>query len=234
MQSSPLSSGSARKPGSNRQLSQLAQAMRKDNPELESNLGNYPQADSTQDLSAFRDALAQSGGNFPDSDDPTEQQQLLQQQQEEVKAKAEKNRRRKKLHDQINPVDQTDVFNRRKTQVQQEIEQLRQELIAFAGEVAKLRKEVDITLRQNMAVDPGENGIYWKNFLHQLRQWIKMLRQQVKQGGTWMTQMNSKKGKKRKKSKGPGLEMSGAGHEKASTVMDMLENSERNSAYSGG
>lgn len=172
----------------------------------------------------FSEALSRTGGKLPnfEGQSSADQQAALREQQR-------KEMMRKKLHDQINPVDTIDVFNAREQQVKQEIERLRQELQMLIQEVKIFAREIDIET-QKVVVAPGQQGKYHISFFQQLRLFVSLLRQRVKSAGSWATLLN---GKKKSRSKtGPGLEM-GTGHEKTSTVHDMMHN-ERSTMYSGG
>ncbi len=176
----------------------------------------------------FSEALSKTGGSFSDFGsnqmDMADQQRLMEEQRK-------KEMLHKKLHDQVNPVDTRDIFNARERQTKQEIEQIRKELSMLSREVVAFHKEVEITL-MTQTVDPGTEGIGYKNFFHQLRALIMLLRQKIHSAHTWATQLNGKKAKKKSKS-GPGLNIAGEAHEKTSTVQDMMHH-ERSSQYSGG
>lgn len=175
----------------------------------------------------FSDALSRTGGSLP----PFDQQRMLEQQQTEAREQQRKEMLRKRLHDQINPVETIDVFSARERKVKEEIEKLREELKLLIAEVKVFAREIDLET-QKAVVDPGMQGKYHLNFFQQLRLFIMLLRKRIRSAGTWATQLNGKKKKRRSKT-GPGLEMAGAGHEKTSTVHDMMHN-ERSSMYSGG
>lgn len=142
--------------------------------------------------------------------------------------KARKERMRRQLHEQINPVDSTKLFDARHKQVKEEIDKLRVELKALAQDVSKFHKEVELTLMTEVG-DPGQEGKYYINFFQQLRAFIMLLRQKIKSARTWASQMNSKK-KKRKIAAGIVLE--GKSHEKTTGVYDMMHH-ERSNAFGG-
>lgn len=182
---------------------------------------------------ALTEAFAKTGGQGFDSNfasqNPNSQPNLQEnfaKQQEDLLAKQKKDALRKKLHDQINPVNQVDIFSAREQRVNKEIEEVRKELKLLSVEIAKLHKEVDIAVTQEV-VNPGQEGQYYFNFFAQLRRFIMMLRSKVKSARTWAKQMHAKKRKKR----GPTLEF--AGSKKAETVHTILDNNELNNAYSG-
>lgn len=190
----------------------------------------------------FAEALARSG-SFGDFQNPSagsssdaavpdwyknQQSQDLAKQQEEAKRQQELKLLRKKLHDQVNPVDQTDVFSAREAQVKKQIEEIREELIKMAEEVQVFHKEVILTT-QSTIVDPGQSGSYFVNFFHQLRQVIALLRQHIHSARTWANQAATKGGKKPKRG---GLLIQGTQAQKTATVFDTMHH-ERSSTYGG-
>ncbi|MEN8253162.1 MAG: DUF5660 family protein [Patescibacteria group bacterium] len=175
----------------------------------------------------FADALAKTGGNIPE----TNNQNALETQQKRLEEQAKKDRLKRQRHKEINPIDSTELFNAREKRVKEEIDKVRQELKMLAIDVAKFQRDVDITLMTEV-VSPGQDGKYYITFFQKLRAWIRLLRQQIKSAGTWATQLNGKKKKKRKKT-GKGLEVSGAGHEKTDMVQKMMHH-ENSTVYSGG
>lgn len=186
----------------------------------------------------FADALARTGGQysnqFTDTANPLDspyaqynQADLLKKQQEE----AQKARLKKELHDRINPVETTDIFNARREQVAKEIDQLREDLKKLAFEISKFHKEIDVTLMTAIS-DPGDQGKYYLNFFQKLRAFIMMLRQQVKSARTWMQQSNTKKAKKKRRGAAPGMMVEGNAHEQTQTIFDTMHH-ERSSTYGG-
>lgn len=185
--------------------------------------GKNPDPNSNNPLG---EALARTGASGLNQD--LNSPETIAQTQEDLEKKQKKELLRKKLHDQVNPVDQIDVFNAREQRVKQEIEKVRRELKLLAQEIAKLHHEVDIVVTQEI-VNPGQEGQYYLNFFAQLRKFIMMLRQKVHSARTWAKQMQAKK---RKQQRGPSLEFKGS--QKAETVHTILDNSELNNSYSGG
>jgi len=186
----------------------------------------------------FADALARTGGQYSDQFSDTanpldspysqyNQADLLKKQQEE----AQKARLKKELHDRINPVETTDIFNARREQVAREIDQLREDLKKLAFEISNFHKEVDITLMSAIS-DPGEQGKYYLNFFQKLRAFIMMLRQQVQSARTWMQQSQIKKSKKKRRGAAPGMMVEGSSHEQTQTIFDTMHH-ERSSTYGG-
>jgi hypothetical protein len=174
---------------------------------------------------AFGEALSKTGGKLGKDIDPKElQEKQLEEQQEKLKKEA----LRKKLHDQVNPVETTAIFDAREKQVKKEIDSLRKELKGLALDVKTFSQEIDQTLMTEVA-KPGQEGTYYINFFQQLRNFIILLRQKVKSARTWARTHASKKAKQRKV-KG-GLDFSGKNEQKA--VFDAMHN-ERSNAYSGG
>ena len=153
------------------------------------------------------------------------QEQLLLEQQE----KAKKERLRRQLHEQINPVDTTKVFDARQKQVKEEINKLRAELKALAGEVAAFHKEIEITLMTEVGSHPGMEGKYYLNFFQQLRAFIMLLRQKIRSARTWASTAGQKK---KKKMVAAGIVIDGSAHEQTKSVYDMMHH-ERSNAYGG-
>lgn len=198
--------------------------------ETEKSFGG-PKNQSSDATSLFSDALSKTGGQLPDFDQNQMDPDALKKQQAEAEAKAKKERLRKKLHDQVNPVDMVDVFNAREKRVKEEIEKTRKELKALAQELSHFQQEIDMAVSQRV-VSPGQQGTYYINFFHQLRQFIMLLRQKVKSARTWAKQMHKKKQKKGPRS-GAGIKVGGNAAEQGKAVHDMMHH-EQNTAYSGG
>jgi hypothetical protein len=184
----------------------------------------------SMDRNPFSDALARTGGDFGGFPNPDSN--YWQQQQKELARQQEQEALRKKLHDQVNPVDMTDVFNARRKKEKEDIKQLREELRHLAVELKKFHKEIEITLMTNVA-DPGTEGTYHRNFFQQLRAFIMLLRQKIRSARTWAHQMQSKAQKKKKRKGSAGLAIEGRGHEQTKTIFDMMHH-ERSSTYGGG
>ncbi len=163
--------------------------------------------------------LGQFGGN------QLNQEQLLLEQQE----KAKKERLRRHLHEQINPVDTTKVFDARQKQVKEEIDKLRIELKALSMEVAAFHKEIEITLMTEVGSQPGMEGKYYLNFFQQLRAFIMLLRQKIRSARTWASTAGQKK---KKKMVAAGIMIDGSAHEQTKSVYDMMHH-ERSNAYGG-
>jgi len=175
----------------------------------------------------FADALARTGGRMPTEQDPA----AAQAQENKIREEQRREQLRQKLHKEINPIEATQLFSQREQQVKQEINQIRQELKMLVMDIAKFEKAVDLTL-MTQVVDPGEQGKYYLSFFQKLRAFIMLLRQKIKSAGTWATQINGKKKKKRGKGM-VGIEVSGTGSEKTDMVQQMM-NHENASAISGG
>jgi len=169
-----------------------------------------------------KDQISRETSNKTDSSLNAQEQVVEQQNSLE---ELEKKQKRKKLHEQINPVDQFKIFDAREKQVKEEINKVRDELKLLALEVSKFNKEVEVTLMTEV-VNPGQQGTYYINFFQQLRAFIILLRQKVRSARTWAKQMHTKKKKKKK----AGLDFGG---NEAKSVHDMLHH-ERYNAYSGG
>jgi len=222
----PLQSPAKSRPSVNPFAQALADAER----EKQSG-GNLP---PSQNSDLFRDALAQTGGNFGDFSSPNNDQsqsQNLAEQQRQLEEKRKKEALRRKLHERVNPVETINVFSAREEQVKKEIDLLRQELRGLSKEIASFHKEVELTLMTEVS-NPGADGKYYLSFFQQLRSFIMLLRQKVSSARTWSTQMHSKKNKKNGKA-GAGMMISGQDYEKTTTIQDMMHH-ERSSTYSGG
>lgn len=196
--------------------------------ETEQNAFSQPPRPQTEQKSPFSDALAKTGGNFGDLTNGISPD-FLQRQQEDLLKEKQREALRKKLHDQVNPVDTTALFDAREREVKKQIDRLREELKLLVKDVAKFEKDVELTLMTEV-VEPGQQGVYFINFFQKLRSFIMFLRQKVKSASTWL---RASKGKaKKKKGKQPGMVIGGLGHEKTSTVQDMMHH-ERSSSYGG-
>lgn len=186
------------------------------------NSGEFGFQDGTNDGTLFD----QSAYQQQQADEQARQaEEQAQQQREQQK----RDQLRLKLHNEVNPTETSHVFSAREREVKYQIEQLRQELLALIKDVHSFQAEVETTLHTQI-VSPGQEGKYYLAFFQQLRSFILLLRQKVSSAKTWATQMHSK-GKK--KSSAPGLSIGGQGHEKTSTVQDMMHH-ERSTAYSAG
>ncbi len=182
---------------------------------------NTPQEDNT-----LSEAFARTGNKgLSDNYNSFESNQLVK---EELIKKQKKEALRKKLHDQVNNLDQVDVFNAREQKVLKELEKTREELKLLSKEIAQFHQEVDIVVTQQV-VNPGQEGQYYLNFFAQLRRWIMMLRAKVRSARTWAKQAAAKK-QKQKNLKGGGIDFKGA---ESKTVHNIMDNSELNNAYSG-
>ncbi|MCA9369713.1 MAG: hypothetical protein H6774_04300 [Pseudomonadales bacterium] len=182
------------------------------------------------DTSFLRDALAQSGGNFPTDSIPGNDQDMLQRQQEELMRQQELKARKKKLHDQINPVNQESVFNAKEKRVKEELEKTRQELAMLAKDIEKFRKDIGVATFQEVT-EPGTDGTYYVSFFQKLRSFIMLLRQKIKSASTWANQSN---GKKKKKKRGSAFIMEGkSSNEQGKAIFDMMHH-EVSNARSGG
>jgi hypothetical protein len=215
----PLASPAKPKQGS---INPFARAL----AETEQNAYGQP-AGATDAASPFSDTLARTGGQFGDLSNSISPD-FMKQQQEELLKQKQREALRKKLHDQINPTEQTALFDAREREVKREIDKLRQDLQMLAKDVSKFEKEIERTLLTEV-VEPGQTGSYFINFFHKLRSFIMLLRQKIKSASTWAKTAQSKK---KKKSKQPGLQIGGLAHEKTSTIQDMMHH-ERSSTYGG-
>jgi len=197
----------------------------------------FARALAETEKSAFEDrvpnksALSEFSNEFSDDENDEDSRNWAEQQRLAAEKQAKKEALRKKLHDQVNPVDNQDIFNAREKQVKQEIDQIRHELKLLAQELAEFHQEIDLSLMSNPA-EPGITGKYYINFFQQLRAWITLLRQKVHSARTWATQANKKKSKTKKR--GGALVFEGkSGHEKGKTIFDMMHH-EVSNARSGG
>lgn len=198
--------------------------------ELEQNL-NTGQTAGLDQNKFFSDALSKTGGSLPDAfgNSASDLQQQTEYQQQVEKQK--KDQLRRKLHEQINPVEAVSVYNVRHIQVKKEIDDIRQELKLLVNDIKNVVKEAELTLMTTV-VDP-KDGKYYLMFFAKLRELITLMRQHVRSANSWATQLHDKRSKRAKKT-GPGLEVGGQGHEKTSTVQDMINNSELGSTYQNG
>ncbi len=174
-------------------------------------------------LNPFSEALAKTGSSFSDAvSGSKDQSNLLEQQKKEILANQEKELLRKKLHDQVNPVDTTEVFLQEELRTKKALEKIRQELVLLVEDIKQFRTELAIATQQRV-VSPGIQGTYHYNFFNQLRNTIVLLRQQVKSARTWLRTSNGKKQK---------VSMM-RGHQATKAVHDMQFH-EQKMAFAGG
>lgn len=195
--------------------------------------GQADQLNANNDLGSFGEALAKTGGKvIPDQLAQQSPEDLLAQ-QEKLKEEQKKKELRKKLHDQVNPVDQAEVFSATRERTKKELQEVRKELKKLALEISKFYKEVDIAVTQDV-VDPGMGGgIGIKSYFQKLRAFIILLTQKVKSARTWMKQQQAKSAKKKQRKVRGGIDAGGAGKsQEAKAVFDMMYH-ERSNAYSG-
>jgi hypothetical protein len=178
----------------------------------------------------FSEALARTGGQIP-QENKEDSPEDLEKKQANLKKEQKKAELRKKLHDQVNPVDQKDIFNANKERTKKELEEVRKELKILAREISKFYKEVDIQTTQGITAQ-GVDGTGLKSYFQNLKAFIMLLTQKVKSARTWMRAQKSKQQRmKGRKIKG-GMSVGGSGAEQGKTVFDMMHH-ERSTAYSG-
>jgi len=177
----------------------------------------------------FGEALARTGGQILQESSPEE----LEKKQADLKKEQKKAELRKKLHDQINPVNQKDIFSASKERTKKELEEVRRELKILAKEISKFYKEVDIQTTQSV-VPQGVSGIGLKSYFQKLKAFIILLTQKVKSARTWMQQQQSKQKKmnNRKIKGGISVDRAGGKAQESKTIFDMMHH-ERSTAYSG-
>lgn len=149
-------------------------------------------------------------------------------QQKELKQKESRRLLRRKLHDAVQPA--TDVFVAQENKVAAEIKELQYELMHLDQEIKAMHKDVDISVRANVA-KPGLSGVYYKNVFHRLRIRILSMIQAVRSARTWLQQSQMKQ--KKRRHSGPGMVIEGGGAEQTKTVFDMMHH-ERNQQYGAG
>jgi hypothetical protein len=155
-------------------------------------LGGSPQQDQNKDFNPFANALLNSPGAKDDLDNP----ELFQKQQAEALLNQKKEALRKKLHDKVNPVNSHELFSAMEQKSKEELNNVRRELELLISDVKDLSQEIAIAVSQDI-VNPGINGgDYYKNFFHQLRQLIMLLRQKVGSARSWTQQIQGKNKKK--------------------------------------
>ena len=184
--------------------------------------------DNSLGIDPFTQALARSGGqsNWADQLDPSLANPNYQRDLEKQK-RLEK--MRAKLHEQINPVNEHQVFAAREKQVKEEIDKLRVELQGLAKDVVAFDKEVELTL--STQISHPKEGKYYLAFFQKLRAFIMLLRQKIKSAKTWATTINGKKTKKRYHA-GAGIVMASGGYEQTKDVFDTMHH-ERSMTYGG-
>ncbi len=175
----------------------------------------------------FSEALARTGGQIPKENNP----ENLKKRQAELKKEQKKVELRQKLHDQVNPVDQKDIFNANQERTKKELDEVRKELKILAKEISKFYKEVDIQTTQGITAQ-GVNGTGLKSYFQKLKAFIILLTQKVKSARTWMQQQQNKQRRMKGRKIRGGLAVGGGKIEQGKTVFDMMHH-ERSTAYSG-
>ena len=185
-------------------------------------------ADSKNESQLFSEALAKTGGSVGETkNNKSDKDSISRQQQEELKTQQEREVLRKKLHDKVNPVDNHEIFAARKEKELKEIDSLRKEVALLISDIGSMQKEAEVTLMTQIA-DPGEDGVYFKNFFFNLKNFIMLLRQKVKSARTWAKHTNSRK-KKMAKRRGGGMVTN---TQETKFVQDTMHH-EKSTAYSG-
>lgn len=184
-------------------------------------------------LAEARGAVGSDNGQMsPNQQSPALSQEIFnpEEKQRQFLEQQRRERMRQELHRRVNPIDQKDVFDGRKQQVKQEIEQiredLRKEVKALEQEVEGLAKDIDIAL-MGETVEVGEAGKGAKGYLAKIKQFITLLRQKVSSARTWATTLSGKK------SKQAGLNFKAKGHGQTKNVWDTMHH-ERQLARAGG
>lgn len=146
-------------------------------------------------LNPFSKALAKTGSSLSDAvSTPADQPNLLEQQKKELIANQKKEALRQKLHDQVNPVDKTEVFIQEELRTKKALEKIRQELASLIEDFKQFRKELANATQQRV-VDPGIQGTYHYNFFNQLRDTIRLAKHQIKSARTWIAATHGKQQK---------------------------------------
>jgi hypothetical protein len=171
-----------------------------------------PQDNKDQAFNPFANALLNSPGAKNDGNNPD----IMRKQREEELLAQKKEALRKKLHDRVNPTNTHELFSASEAKSKQELNQVRQELELLILDVKGLNQDIEMAVSQDI-VNPGlDGGSYYKNFFHQLRQLIMLLRQKVGSARSWAAQVSGK-GKKKQ----------GLNYKKTKGVQDSINN-ERN------
>ena len=153
----------------------------------------------------------------------------LEQQQKESARLQRLEQMRRRLHAEINPTNQRQLFDARQEQVEKKINALRNELKGLlTPNVAKSAKQAELTLMTRI-VEPGQTGSYFVTFFAELRGRIMLLKENIKSASTCL---NIRRGKEHKKGKQPGMVVAGQDHEQTSTIQDMMHH-ERSNNYAG-
>ncbi|NCN45708.1 MAG: hypothetical protein COU63_04285 [Candidatus Pacebacteria bacterium CG10_big_fil_rev_8_21_14_0_10_36_11] len=216
--------GQTKKPAAKQSgINPFAQAL----VETESHAHQARQETGKNESQLFSEALAKTGGNLEPKGKNSSQNDLLAQQQAELKKQAERDALRKKLHDQINPVDNHEIYAARQERELKEINQLKKEIALLMSDLGSLQKEAEVTLMTQIT-QPGQEGSYYKNFFAKLRSFIMLLRQKVKSARTWAKQMNSRK-KKMSQRRGGGMVVDS---QETKFVQDTMHH-EKSTAFSG-
>lgn len=193
----------------------------------ESEKGAFAGKNQDQKKNPLGEALAKTGGQIPKDKSP----QDLKKEEAKLKKEQKKAELRKKLHDQVNPVDQKDIFSANAERTKKELEEVRKELKNLASEISKFYKEVDIQTTQAV-VPQGSEGTGMKSYFQKLKAFIILLTQKVRSARTWMKHHNAKQKKKIGRKVKGGIDAGGGKTQESKAVFDMMHH-ERSTAYSG-
>jgi hypothetical protein len=160
--------------------------------ETERESGDSSRANAS--LNPFSEALAKTGNSLTSAMETPPQEDLLERQKADLIAEQEKQLLRKKLHDQVNPVDTTEIFVQEELKTERALDHIRQELVFLIADAKQFRKEIAIVTQQRV-VNPGRTGAYHYNFFAQLRDFIILVRKQIKSARTWLHASNGRKAK---------------------------------------
>lgn len=150
------------------------------------------QADSDKVLNPFANALLNNADGNGGADTP----ESLQKRQAEALLAQKKDALRKKLHDKVNPTNTHELYSAQEERSKEELNQVRRELELLIADVKDLDKEISMAVSQDVVTPGLDGGTYYRNFFHQLRQLIMLLRQKVGSARSWASQMQVK-GKKK-------------------------------------
>lgn len=162
-----------------------------ENEQKISNQNSSVKTDNDKILNPFANALLNDSGRIDTND-----QETWKKKQAEALLAQKKEALRKKLHDKVNPTNTHELFSAQEEKSKIELNQIRKELELLIADIKDLNQEVTMAVSQDVVTPGFDGGSYYRNFFHQLRQLIMLLRQKVGSARSWAQQMQAK-GKKK-------------------------------------
>lgn len=151
----------------------------------------------TGGLNAFSEALRNTHSgkqfNMPEGGSEDFSNDYLKQHQEDLRKQQEQDALRKRLHAQVQPTENFQVFHAREEQVKKQIEQLKAQLIPVAKQVEEAQPQVFTPLHSETA-EPGLTGTGLLTYFEGLGSRLKEYNKSIKDSGTWLAVGKKKRG----------------------------------------